>query len=269
MSPSATIVGAFGGDSFSIPPAKAPAADVEDAVQDGAGHGLLHRSLLERPHNAVSALGSYLTLEDGRKILDGCGGAAVAVIGHGNEEVMHAAMAQMRKVSYVHTLSYTTDAAENLASFILNDPNSTFQHGLEKAYFVGSGSEANDAAMKMARQYFYEQGETQRNYFVARRQGYHGNTIGSMSISTNLARKGPYEGVLTLPYVSFVSPAYSYQYQQASESESEYCQKLVAEIEAEFLRIGPDKVIGFVAETVVGATSGCVPSPKGKNLDHY
>lgn len=229
--------------------------------------GLLHRTLLEKPYNVVSASGSYMDLQGGRRILDGCGGAAVAVIGHGNAEVMQAAIAQMKKVSYVHTLAYTTDAAEDLAEFLLNDPNSSFEHGFEKAYFVGSGSEANDASMKMARQYFYEQGQTQRRYFVSRRQAYHGNTLGSMSVSSNVPRKLPYEGVLTLPYVSFVSPAYAYQYQKPSESEEDYVQRLVAEIEIEFLRLGPENVIGFMAEPVVGATAGCVPSPKGNSND--
>lgn len=168
----------------------------------------------------------------------------------------------MKQVSYVHTLSYTTDAAEDLAKFILQNPSSVSKHDLEKAYFVGSGSEANDAAMKLARQYFFEQGQTQRKFFVARRQGYHGNTIGTMSISSNLIRKVPYQD-LTIPNVSFVSPAYAYQYSQAFESGAQYCTRLVTEIEAEFNRLGPQNIIAFVAEPVVGATAGCVASPKG------
>lgn len=269
MAPSAIVeTVAVVGDA-PIPPSKLAAAILETPVQDtniNAPAALLHRSLLERPHNVESACGSYLTLQDGRKILDGCGGAAVAVIGHGNEEVIQATLTQMRKVSYVHTLSYTTDSAEDLADFILNDPESTFQHELTKAYFLGSGSEANDAAMKMARQYFWEKGEVERKWFVVRRQGYHGNTLGAMSISSNVARRVPYEDALTLPTVSFVSPAYAYQYQKASETEEEFCQRLVTEIEEEFLRLGPETIIGFVAEPVVGATSGCVAAPKGSGV---
>jgi len=128
---------------------------------------------------------------------------------------------------------------------------------------VSSGSEANDAAMKLARQFFFEQGQTQRKYFVSRRQGYHGNTIGSMSISTYLARKIPYQDAITLPHVSQVSPAFAYQYKSSTETDDDYVKRLVKELEVEFLRIGPENVVAFVAEPVVGATSGCVASPKG------
>lgn len=221
---------------------------------------LLHRSLVERPHKVSHASGSYLTLSDGSKILDACGGAAVTVLGHGNQEVAAATVEQMQSVSYVHTGLYTTDSAEDLAACILAG---SVGHGLEKAYFVGSGSEANDAAMKLARQYFWEQCQTERVHFVSRRKAYHGNSIASMSISTNVARKIPYDKAITLPNVSFVSPAYAYRYQLEDESEESYVVRLAQELDAEFQRIGPHKVIAFYAETVVGATSGCVSPPKG------
>jgi adenosylmethionine-8-amino-7-oxononanoate aminotransferase len=222
----------------------------------------LHRSLNELPYEVVRASGSYLHLSSGASILDGCGGAAVAIIGHGNEEVMAATMAQMQKVSYVHTLSYTTSAAEDLANFILQVPAGGFAHGLKKAYFCGSGSEANDAAMKLTRQYFYELGQPQRKYYVSRRQGYHGNSIATMSVSTYLSRKVPYTDIL-LPNTSFVSPAFAYQYQAATETEEEYVDRLITELDAEFQRLGPQNVCSFIAEPVVGATSGCVAAPKG------
>ncbi|KAF2808122.1 putative aminotransferase [Mytilinidion resinicola] len=223
---------------------------------------LMHRSLTESPYEVISASGSYLHLSTGALILDGCGGAAVAIIGHGNEEVMAATVAQMQKVSYVHTLSYTTSSAEDLANFILEVSPGGFQHGLEKAYFCGSGSEANDAALKLARQYFYEKGEPQRKFFVSRAQSYHGNSVASMSVSSNLPRKVPYQDIL-MRNVSFVSPAYAYQYQRSGETEQEYVARLIAELDAEFQRIGPENVISFIAEPVVGATSGCVAAPKG------
>ena len=96
---------------------------------------VLHRSLLDRPHKVSHALGIKLYLEDGREIIDACGGAAVAVLGHGNQEVTAAAKKQMSQVSYVHTGSYTTKSAEDLAQVLL-DGNS---YGLERALFVGSG----------------------------------------------------------------------------------------------------------------------------------
>lgn len=135
--------------------------------------------------------------------------------------------------------------------------------GLERVFFVCSGSEATESAMKMARQYFFEQGQTQRKHFVSRKQGFHGSSIGAMSISSNLPRKVQYQDALTLPHVSNVSPAYAYQYKIATETETEYATRLVDELEVEFLRIGPGNVVAFVAEPVVGATSGCVAAPKG------
>ena len=167
-------------------------------------------------------------------------------------------MQQMRNVSYVHTGAYTTTSASDLATSILSGN----PHGLTKAFFVGSGSEAMDAAMKLARQYFHERGQSARRNFVAREQSYHGATIGAMSLSSNLPRKVPYEPLL-LKTVSHVSPAYAYQYRRAEESEEQYVVRLVEELDDEFQRLGPETVVAFVAEPIVGATSGCVPAPAG------
>ena len=227
-------------------------------TQSHQNPALLHRSLAHQPDTVTHASGINLTLSDGRTVIDACGGAAVTCIGHNNDEVLDAAIQQMRNVSYVHTGAYTTSSAEELASIIL-DGN---LYGLEKAFFVGSGSEAMDAAMKLARQYFYENRHPERKNFVARKQSYHGNTIGAMSLSSNLPRKVPYEPLL-LENVSHVSPAYAYQYQLAEESEEQYVVRLAEELDQEFQRLGPETVIAFVAEPIVGATSGCVPAPPG------
>ncbi|EHK18579.1 uncharacterized protein TRIVIDRAFT_50861 [Trichoderma virens Gv29-8] len=222
--------------------------------------GLLHRSLIERPQKVVSGSGIYLTLADGSRILDGCCGAAVSVIGHGNKQVQDAIMQQYLNVEYVHTMAYTTSSAEELAD-ALTELSRPF--GLTKAYFVCSGSEAMDAAMKLARQYHFENGQPQRRNFVARRQAYHGNTIGAMSVSSNLPRKIPYDGALTLDNVSFVSPAYAYRGQRDSETEEQYAARLVQELDDEFQQLGPETVVAFVAETVGGATAACITPPKG------
>ncbi|KAH7312766.1 pyridoxal phosphate-dependent transferase [Stachybotrys elegans] len=220
---------------------------------------LMHRSLLDRPLEVSSASGSYLTLASGRRILDGCAGAAVAAIGHGNAEVQAAVVAQMSRVSYVHTMAYTTDSAERLADALLRDR----PHGLSKAYLVGSGSEAMDSALKLARQFHVENGQPERKHFVARQQAYHGNTIGAMSVSSNLARKVPYNGALLLDNVSFVDAAYGYRGQWEGETEDEYAARLVAQLQDEFRRVGPDTVAAFIAETVGGATAGCITPPRG------
>jgi adenosylmethionine-8-amino-7-oxononanoate aminotransferase len=204
---------------------------------------LLHRSLTELPHTVAHAQGSYLFLANGHRILDACGGAAVAILGHGNSEVIAATMAQMQKVSYIHTASYTTEPAEELAHFLLDMGGGA--HKLKKAYLVGSGSEANEAALKVARQYFVEKGEPQRCHFVARKQAYHGNTMGAMAVSSNLPRKTPYLDILP-SNVSFVGPAYAYQYQNDDETEEQYVERLISELRQEFLCIGPEKIISFM-----------------------
>jgi adenosylmethionine-8-amino-7-oxononanoate aminotransferase len=249
----AAAIAAKSGDSDSSPPA------------------LFHRSLKQRPYKVVAAKGIYLTLESGRVVMDACGGAAVACIGHGNDEVREAVHAQMGTgVNYVHTVTYTTDAAEELARHLIDGPERKGgarygkEFGLEKAYFVGSGSEAMDAALKMARQYWWEVGQPRRAKFVARRQSYHGATIGAMNVGHFPARKEPF-ACFDLETVSWVGPAYTYQYSrwQEGETEAEYADRLVAELDDHFVSLGPDTVAAFVAEPLVGATSGCTPAPAG------
>lgn len=219
---------------------------------------LMHRSLVKKPHLVSSAKGVWIQLSSGSSILDGCAGAAVSIIGHGDPDVQKAIIAQVSQVSYVHTGAYTTDSAEDLANLLVGEK----PHGLSKAYFVGSGSEAMDAAMKLARQYCVESGQEGRVRFVARRQAYHGNTIGAMSVGSNVARKTPYEGSLMLERTSWVSPAYAYRGMLEEETEEGYAKRLVEELDAEFQRVGPETVIAFIAETVGGATAGCITPPK-------
>lgn len=219
----------------------------------------MHRSLLCAPASVASASGSYLTLSSGRRILDGCAGAAVAIIGHGRTEVRDAIVEQAAKVSYVHTMAYTTDSSEDLADFLLEGN----PFNLTRAYLIGSGSEAMDSAMKLARQYHVENGQPQRTRFVSRRQAYHGNTIGAMSVSSNLARRAPYERALLLDNVSYVSPAYGYRGQRNGETQGEYAKRLIIELDNHFQEVGPDKIIAFIAETVGGATAGCITPPAG------
>ena len=229
---------------------------------------LLHRSFAYSPQTVTHASNLTLTLQNGTNITDACGGAAVSCLGYNPAyiaEISAAVTAQFATVPYVHTLAYTTSIAEQLASHLID--NYGAKYGLEKAYFVGSGSEAMDAALKFARQYFFEIGQPERVHYVARKQSYHGNTVGAMSVSSNVPRKIPYVdgNALQLENVSWVGPAYEYQYAKWSEGETEeqYAARLVRELEEEFVRVGPEKVIAFIAEPLVGATTGCVPSPKG------
>jgi adenosylmethionine-8-amino-7-oxononanoate aminotransferase len=242
-----------------------PQTLIPAALEEPIPPSLLHRSLKDLPYKVVSAKGVNLTLSDGRIVMDGCAGAAVACIGHGNDEVAAAVAKQMSiGVSYLHSLTYTTDAAEELAHLIISGPEGAGRFGLTKLFLVSSGSEAMDAALKFARQYWYEKGEMQRTKIVSRYQSYHGNTIGAMNVSSNLPRKIPYAAYQGMD-VSWVTPAYQYQYSnwQDGETEEEFATRLVTELDEHFVKLGPENVIGFIAEPLVGATSACTPAPKG------
>lgn len=202
--------------------------------------------------------GLRLTLDTGQEILDASGGAAVACIGHGNARVAAAIGAQAGRMAYAHTGFFSSAPAEELASMLVGHRPG----GLTHAFFVSSGSEAVESALKLARQYHVERGESRRVHFVARRQSYHGASFGSLAIGGNLGRRKPYEDIL-MPNTSRVSPCFPYHEQGAGETDAAYVARLGAELEAEFVRVGPERVIAFVAETVVGATAGCVSAVPG------
>ncbi len=219
---------------------------------------LLHRTLNAVPPLAVGGAGMWIRTADGRDILDGSGGAAVACLGHGNAEVKAAIAAQLDQVAYVHTGLFTNAAAEELADMLLDgEPG-----GLTHAYFVSSGSEGMEAAIKLARQYFLEVGQPARTKFIARRMSYHGNTLGALAAGGNMMRRAPYAPLLSDAF-SHVSPAFAYRHQRDDETEAEYVARLADELEAEFQRLGPRNVVAFCAEPVVGATTGCVTAPPG------
>jgi adenosylmethionine-8-amino-7-oxononanoate aminotransferase len=232
--------------------------NIKPINDSGDNDHLLHRSFIDPPALVERAEGVNLFLSDGRKVIDACAGAAVALIGHGNKEVHQAIINQLQKVSYVHTQSYTTQSAEDLANLILQGS----PYGLEKAFFVGSGSEAVESALKLARQYYFEKNEPERLHIVSRRQGYHGNTMTTMSISGNLARKIPFEG-FSYPHTSQVSPAFAYRNMRDNETEIEYTARLLQELEDELLRVGSHKVMAFIAEPVAGSGIGSVTPPAG------
>jgi adenosylmethionine-8-amino-7-oxononanoate aminotransferase len=219
---------------------------------------VLHRSLRIEPELAERGEGIMLMLRNGAQVIDAAGGAAVACLGHGNRRVIAAITAQAQRLDYVHTMFVTSEPAEALAEEILgSEPG-----GLTHAFFTSSGSEAMESALKMARQYFVEKGEPERTHFISRRQSYHGNNFGTMAASGHKARRAPYEAILPQGF-SHVSPCFAYHEQAATEGDADYVARLAAELEAEFQRVGPGRVIGFIAETVVGATAGCVTAVPG------
>jgi adenosylmethionine-8-amino-7-oxononanoate aminotransferase len=172
--------------------------------------------------------------------------------------VLAAMREQMEKLCYAHTAIFSCESAEQLAEIMVGDAPG----GLTHAYFCSSGSEGNEAALKLARQYFVEIGQKQRTRFIARRQSYHGNTLGALAAGGNAMRRAPYAPLLSDAF-SHVSPCYAYRDRRDDESDEQYVARLAAELEAEFQRLGPDTVVAFVAETVVGATLGCVTALPG------
>jgi adenosylmethionine-8-amino-7-oxononanoate aminotransferase len=219
---------------------------------------VLHRSLRETPPKAIGGEGVWLIGEDGRRILDASGGAAVSCLGHQHPRVLEALSRQASKLAYAHTGFFSSEPAEALAEKLVgHEPG-----GLGYAYLVSGGSEAIEAGIKLARQYFIEIGQPQRRHFIARRQSYHGNTLGALAAGGNAWRREPYAPLLSTAF-SHVTPAFAYHEKRDSESEVDFVARLAAELEAEFQRLGPENVAAFIAEPVVGATAGCVPAPEG------
>ncbi|CAH1657273.1 Adenosylmethionine-8-amino-7-oxononanoate aminotransferase [Hyphomicrobiales bacterium] len=213
---------------------------------------ILHRSIGGRLPQAVAGQGVFITDADGRSYIDGSGGAAVSCLGHGHPEVMAAMRAQMDRIAYAHTSFFTTDVAEELAERLVD----LAPEGLDYVYLVSGGSEAVEAAMKMARQYFVEIGQPQRRHFIARRQSYHGNTLGALAAGGNAWRRAQFQPIL--PQTHHVSPCYAYRDQKAGETPEAYAARLADELEAKILELGAEEVIAFIAEPVVGATLGAV-----------
>jgi adenosylmethionine-8-amino-7-oxononanoate aminotransferase len=219
---------------------------------------VLHRSLRETPPKAVGGEGIWLFREDGRKVLDASGGAAVSCLGHQHPRVLAAMNKQASKLAFAHTAFFSSDVAEELADNLVgHEPG-----GLAYVYFVSGGSEAIESALKIARQYFIEAGQPQRTRFIARRQSYHGNTLGALSAGGNAWRREPYAELLS-PAFSHVTPAFAYHEKRDDETEADFVARLAADLDAEFHRLGPENVAAFIAEPVVGATAGAVTAPEG------
>jgi adenosylmethionine-8-amino-7-oxononanoate aminotransferase len=219
---------------------------------------VLHRSLRETPPKAIGGEGVYLFAEDGRRVIDASGGAAVSCLGHQHPRVIAAIAKQASTLAYAHTAFFTSEPAEALAETLVgHEPG-----GLAYAYFVSGGSEAIEASIKLARQYFIERGEPQRQHFIARRQSYHGNTLGALAAGGNAWRRAPYAPLLSDAF-SHVTPAFAYHEKHDGESDAQFVARLAAELETEFQRLGPDTVAAFLAEPMVGATAGAVTAPDG------
>jgi len=218
---------------------------------------LIHRELRHTPPTAVVAFGMQVRDKEGNTYLDASGGAAVSSLGHSHPDVLAAMQSQLKAAAYAHTSFFTTEVAEELGERLAQDAPGDLNY----AYLVSGGSEAVEAALKMARQYFVENGELQRRVFIARRQSYHGNTLGALALGGNEYRRRHFEPMLM--DVARVSPCFEYRERRPAQDVNEYTAGLLQELETCIIDLGAQNVIAFCAEPVVGATSGAVPPTPG------
>jgi adenosylmethionine-8-amino-7-oxononanoate aminotransferase len=218
---------------------------------------VLHRSIAHSYPTAVSGQGIFIRDETGKDYIDASGGAAVSCLGHSHPDIIDAMRAQLDKLEYAHTSFFTSQAAEELADdLVAHAPD-----GLGHAFFVSGGSEAIEAALKLARQYFVERGEPQRRFLIARRQSYHGVTLGALAVGGREWQRRPFAPLLIETH--HVSPVYEYRERHAEETSEAYGERLAEELNAKIAELGGGNVMAFVAETVVGATMGAVPAVPG------
>ena len=202
---------------------------------------------------AVSGEGPYIIADDGKRYIDAASGAGVSSMGYNDREITLAIADQVQSLAYVYNAYFTTEPAERLADALVE----MTPKGLDRVFFGSGGSEYMDGALKMAMQYFIDKGEPQRRRFIARRQSYHGCTVGALSVSGNLVRRSLFEHFL--PETFQVSPCYEYRERQTNETAESYGLRLAQELEDTIVRLGPETVAAFVAEPVVVATAGAVP----------
>jgi adenosylmethionine-8-amino-7-oxononanoate aminotransferase len=218
---------------------------------------LLHRQLRRELPRAVAGSGCFIVDDLGRRYLDASGGAAVSCLGHGHPAVAEAMKRQIDRIAYAHTSFFTTEPAEELAEILVGSSGPS----LDRAFFVAGGSEAVEAAIKLARQHFVERGQPQRQHIISRRQSYHGNTIGALSVSGHKKRREMYE-----PYLfntTQISACYPYREKQGDETDEQYGVRIADELEDAVTHRQSETVAAFIAETVSGATLGAQPAPPG------
>ncbi len=215
------------------------------------------RHTKQLPPTAVRGEGCYLYDESGKQYLDGSGGAAVSCLGHGDRTIIDAVKAQLDSLAYAHTGFFTSEPAEALADLLIEHAPGD----LDRVYLVSGGSEAMESALKLARQYYVEKGELNRGRVIARKQSYHGNTMGALSAGGNAWRRAQF-GPLLID-MSHIDPCYEYRLRQDGETLDEYGLRAANLLEKELLRVGPDTVMAFAAEPVVGATAGALTAAPG------
>ena len=218
---------------------------------------VFHRRPRDVMPTAVEGDGIYVVDADGRRYLDASGGAAVSCLGHSHPKVIEAIKRQVDQIAYAHTSFFTNEPMERLADMLIE----AAPEGLERVYFVSGGSEAMESALKLARQYFPERGEEGRHHIIARRQSYHGNTLGALAAGGNMWRREPFDPLLIETH--HIAPCYAYRDRRADETDVAYGERVADELHVKITELGAGTVIGFIAEPVVGATAGALAPVPG------
>jgi len=218
---------------------------------------VLHRDLAHFMPTAVGGDGPYIIDSDGNRYLDGSGGPGVSCLGHSHPAVVEALRQQAGQIPYSWTGFFTNEPMEELAELLIEvAPPDT----LARACFISSGSEAIEAALKLARQFFIETGEPGRTRFIARRSSYHGNTLGALGVSGHRMRRDTYEPMLAAS--RFIEPCNAYRHRRPDESLEAYGVRAADALERAIVELGPESVAAFLAEPVVGGTAGALlPAP--------
>ncbi len=218
---------------------------------------VFHRSAKSVPPVAVRGDGCYIVDQAGKRYLDASGGAAVSCLGHSHPKVIQAIKDQVDRIAFAHTGFFTNEPLEKLADHLA----ARAPEGIEYVYMVSGGSEAMEAALKLAHQYWGERGQHSKRWFIARRQSYHGNTLGALAVGGNMWRRDQFASILIDS--QHISPCYPYRDKREDESLHDYGQRVANELEARIGELGAENVIAFVAEPVVGATAGALAPPEG------
>ncbi|WP_462411920.1 aspartate aminotransferase family protein [Neobacillus sp. Marseille-QA0830] len=219
-------------------------------------HSFLIKPMLDEDYPVIAyGKGIYLYDQNGKKYLDASSGAVTANIGHGATEILEAMNEQAEKVSFVYRSQFTSEAAERLAEKIA----SLTPGELNWSFFVNSGSEATETAMKIAIQYWQEQGIYTKTKILSRWVSYHGITLGALSMSGHPGRRARF--VPLLEDFPTIHPPYCYRcpYQLQAPSCDYLCAR---ELETAIQRIGADQIAAFIAEPVIGAAGGAIVPPK-------
>lgn len=210
-----------------------------------------------RRPTVARAEGIYMWDTEGRRYIDASSGPVVSNIGHGNERVVRAMTEQARKVAFASRSQFENEPNIQLADLV----TSLAGPGLERAFFVSGGSEATEAAIKLARQYAVVRGETSRWKVIAREPGYHGGTLGALAVTGDPEADRIF-GALTRPMPKVPAP-FSYRLPANHDADS-YARHCAAALEDTIRREGPETVLAFIMEPVGGLATGALVAP-----DHY